>query len=285
MNSPQTRASGPFRKALRWPSIALLALIAVACATSPTGRRQFMIVSPETAIAESAVAYLDAVRQLEAEGKLLRHPETAIRVAVIAGRVVGEAVRQYPHTAGWQWSVALIDEPDTANAWCMAGGRMAVYSGLMEKLDLSDAELAHIIGHEAAHAIANHPAESMSIVLATQTGLAVAAAANDEGSLALAGAALAAELAISLPNSRAAEAEADFMGMELASRAGYDPVAAVSMWTKLQATGEEGGPAFLSTHPSAENRRETLAGLVPQMSQLTPEVRPDPYPVEIITAD
>ena len=284
MTSPQRGAAEPFRKPLRWPAIALLALVAAACATSPTGRRQFMIVSPQTAIAESAVAYLDAVRRLEAENKLLDDPAAADRIAEIAGRVVGEVVAQYPHTANWQWSVALVDEPDTANAWCMAGGRMAVYSGLMETLDLSDAELAHILGHEAAHAIANHPAERMSIVLATQTGL-MAAAANDEDTVILMGAALAAELAIALPNSRASEAEADLMGMELATRAGYDPAAAVSMWTKLQASGEASIPEFLNTHPSTENRRETLAGLIPQMSRLTPEFRRDPYPVEIIAAD
>ena len=284
MTRPQTRASGPSCKALRWPTITLLALVAAACATSPTGRRQFMIVSPETAIAESAVAYLDAVRRLEAENRLLDDPAAADRIAEIAGRVVGEAVAQYPHTANWQWSVVLVDEPETSNAWCMAGGRMAVYSGLMETLDLSDAELAHILGHEAAHAIANHPAERMSIVLATQTGL-MAAAANDEDTLALVGAALAAELAITLPNSRASEAEADFMGMELATRAGYDPAAAVSMWAKLQASGDASIPEFLNTHPSTENRRETLAGLIAQMSRLTPEFRRDPYPVEIITAD
>ena len=284
MTGTKLRAAEPCRKPNRWPTIALLALVVTACATSPTGRRQFMIVSPETAIAESAVAYLDTVRRLEDENKLLDDPAAADRIAEIAGRVVGEAVAQYPHTANWQWSVALIDEPETSNAWCMAGGRMAVYSGLMETLDLSDAELAHIIGHEAAHAIANHPAERMSIVLATQTGLMVAAA-NDEDTVALMGAALAAELAITLPNSRASEAEADFMGMELASRAGYDPAAAVSMWTKLQASGEASIPEFLNTHPSTDNRRETLSGLVPRMSQLTPEFRRDPYPVEIIAAD
>lgn len=284
MTSTQLRAAEPFYKRYYWPTIALLTLVAAACATSPTGRRQFMIVSPETAIAESAVAYLDAVRRLEAEDKLLDDPAAADRIAEIAGRVVGEAVAQYPHTANWQWSVALVDEPETANAWCMAGGRMAVYSGLMEKLDLSDDELAHILGHEAAHAIANHPAERMSIVLATQTGL-MAAAANSEDMVALMGAALAAELAITLPNSRVSEAEADLMGMELASRAGYDPAAAVSMWTKLQASGEASIPEFLNTHPSTDNRRDTLAGLIPRMSQLTPEFRRDPYPVEIIAAD
>ncbi len=284
MTTAQFRAAGPFCTLCRWPTIALLALVAAACATSPTGRRQFMIVSPEAAIAESAVAYVDTVRSLAAEDKLLDDPVAADRIAAIAGRVVGQAVARYPHTANWQWSVALIDEPETPNAWCMAGGRMAVYSGLMERLDLSDDELAHILGHEVSHAIANHPAERMSIVLATQAGL-LAAAANDEDTEVLLGAALAAQLAIALPNSRASEAEADLMGMELASRAGYEPAAAVSMWSKLEEAGEARVPEFLNTHPSPANRRNTLSGLVERMSQLTPDMPRDPYPVEIIAAD
>ena len=251
MTTTQLRAAGPFCTLRRWPTITLLALVAAACVTSPTGRRQFMIVSPE---------------------------------AAIAGRVVGEAVARYPHTANWQWSVALIDEPETPNAWCMAGGRMAVYSGLMERLDLSDDELAHILGHEVSHAIANHPAERMSIVLVTQAGL-LAAAANDEDTEVLLGAALAAQLAITLPNSRASEAEADLMGMELASRAGYEPAAAVSMWSKLEESSEARVPEFLNTHPSPANRRDTLSGLVERMSQLTPDMPRDPHPVEIIAAD
>ena len=284
MTTPQLRAAAPLSTLRRWPTIALLALVVAACVTSPTGRRQFMIVSPEAAIAESAVAYADTVRSLAAEDKLLDDPVAADRIAAIAGRVVGEAVARYPHTANWQWSVALIDEPETPNAWCMAGGRMAVYSGLMERLDLSDDELAHILGHEVSHAIANHPAERMSIVLVTQAGL-LAAAANDEDTEVLLGAALAAQLAITLPNSRASEAEADLMGMELASRAGYEPAAAVSMWSKLEESSEVRIPEFLNTHPSPANRRNTLSGLVERMSQLTPDMPRDPHPVEIIVAD
>ena len=268
----------------RWLTAALLALVAAACVTSPTGRRQLLLVSPDAAIAESAVAYLETVRQLDADNKLLNDPALAARVAAIAGRVVAEAVARYPHTANWQWSVALIDDPETANAWCMAGGRMAVYSGLVERLGLSDDELAHIVGHEVSHAIANHTAERMSIVLATQVGL-LAAAENDEDTEVLLGAALAAQLAITLPNSRASEAEADFMGMELASRAGYDPAAAASMWDKLEADGGPRIPQFLNTHPNPANRRQTLAALVEEMRLLRPTDRREPYPVEILTAN
>lgn len=284
MSISHPRATGPGTKLIRWLLAALVVLVVAACVTSPTGRRQLLLVSPETAIAESAVAYLDTVRQLQTENKLLNDPAFAERVSVIAGRVVAEAVARYPATAGWQWSVALIDEPETANAWCMAGGRMAVYSGLVETLGLTDDELAHILGHEASHAIANHTAERMSIVLVTQAGVAVATE-NEEDSDVLLGAALAAQLAIALPNSRASEAEADLMGMELASRAGYDPAAAVSMWGKMGVNGGPRAPQFLSTHPSPANRRETLAALVDEMRLLQSAAPLEPHPVEILTAN
>ena len=271
-------------KPMRWATVLVLALTAVACATSPTGRRQFLLVSPESAIVESAVAYLDTVRQLRAEDMLLNDPALADRIESIAGRVVAQAVARYPHTANWQWSIALIDDPETANAWCMAGGRMAVYNGLTEQLGLTDDELAHILGHEAAHAIANHTAERMSIALATQAGLQ-AAVGNDADRGTLMGAALVAQLAVSLPNSRASEAEADLMGMELASRAGYDPAAAVSMWGKMDQAATDRLPEFLNTHPNPDNRRDALSALVQRMRQIPPAAPRDPHPVEIIVAD
>ena len=107
----------------------LLALLISACATSPTGRSQFVLVSPESAIAQSRVAYENQVHALRRDGALLHNPALSRRIERITGRLVTEAVRLYPHTARWEWSVALIDDPETINAWCMAGGRMAIYSG------------------------------------------------------------------------------------------------------------------------------------------------------------
>lgn len=265
-----------------WLLVALLAFV-TACVTSPTGRRQLMIVSPEVAIAESANAYVQTVRELDNDDKLLDDPELARRVEEITGRVVASAVQRYPHTADWQWSVALIDDPETVNAWCMAGGRMAVYSGLIERLALTDDEFAHIMGHEASHAIANHTAERMSLALLTQLGIAVAARDGDENNpAALSAAALAAQVAITLPNSRTAESEADRMGMELAVRAGYDPAGAVSVWSKMEALGESRPPQFLSSHPSPDDRRAQLAALVEQMGSLAPSSPPQPYPIDIV---
>ena len=264
-------------------SVTLLALLVTACATSPTGRRQLLLVPPVVAIEASAAAYVETVAQLRDERQLLNDPQLAARVRVAAGRVVSAAVTQYPHTADWDWSVALIDEPDTVNAWCMAGGRMAIYSGFFHKLGVNDDELAIVIGHEVAHAIANHTAERMSIALVSEVGLLAVAANTDDPETRLA-VELAAMLAVSLPNSRAGETEADRMGIELAARAGYDPAAGASVWQKMEEEGGSNPLAFLSTHPSPGNRREALSVLEEQVRPLIPTVRPEPYPIEVLTA-
>ena len=264
-------------------SVALLALLISACATSPTGRRQLLLVPPIVAIEASAAAYVDTVAQLRDERQLLNDPRLAARVRVTAGRVVAAAATQYPHTADWDWSVALIDDPDTVNAWCMAGGRMALYSGIVYKLGLTDDELANVFGHEVSHAIANHTAERMSTALVTEVGLLVVAANNDDPETRLA-VEVAAMLAVTLPNSRAGETEADRMGIELAARAGYDPAAAASLWLKMEEEGGSNPLQFLSTHPSPDNRRQALLDLERQVRPLMPAAPLDPYPIEVLTA-
>ena len=264
-------------------SVALLALLISACATSPTGRRQLLLVPPVVAIEASAAAYVDTVSQLRDERQLLNDPRLAARVRVTAGRVIAAAVTQYPHTANWDWSVALIDDPDTVNAWCMAGGRMGLHSGIVYKLGLTDDELANVFGHEVSHAIANHTAERMSTALVTEVGLLAVAANNDDPETRLA-VELAATLAVTLPNSRAGETEADRMGIELAARAGYDPAAGASLWLKMEEGGGSNPLQFLSTHPSPDNRREALLNLERQVRPLMPAAPPEPYPIEVLTA-
>jgi len=253
-------------------SVAAATLI-TACATSPTGRSQLMLISPEAAIVQSKQAYLTTVQQLGAEDKLADDPFLADRVATITGRLVTEAVALYPRSADWEWSVAIIDDDDTVNAWCMAGGRMAAYTGLFEQLQLTDDEFAAIMGHEIAHALANHTAEQMSRAIAIQMGVAAAAVATDEPALTAAGASLLANVALQLPNSRVAESEADEIGIELAARAGYDPAAAVTLWQKMGALSDERPPEFLSTHPAPENRQAALRAMVDDMRALNPEGR------------
>jgi predicted Zn-dependent protease len=254
----------------------MLLLLVSACATSPTGRRQLMLVSEQQAISASREAYLQTLGPLQKEGKLNNDARLEQRVDRITGRLVAQAVKMRPDSANWEWSVAVIDDPETVNAWCMAGGRMAVYTGLISKVDPTDDELAQVMGHEIAHALANHTAEKMSMAMATQMGIMAAGVASDRPGVAMTGAALAATLAITLPNSRTAESEADRIGIELAAKAGYDPHAAASLWEKMARVGGSRAPEFLSTHPAPENRMQRLNELAPQMTPyyLAPGERP-----------
>jgi len=263
--------------------VALVAALVTACATSPTGRKQLMLVSEQQAISASRQAYMQEMGKARQEGKLVTDPRLVNRVKVITERLVAQAVKMRPDSAQWEWSVQVIDEPKNVNAWCMAGGRMAVYTGLIQQVDPTDDELAQVMGHEIAHALANHTAERMSVAMASSAGVIAAGLLSDNPGAAMATAAVAAKVAIGLPNSRTAETEADRIGIELAARAGYDPRAAVTLWQKMGAVG--GGkapPAFLSTHPSDQQRQQRLGALAPRMMPYyqAPGARPS-YPVRM----
>ncbi len=254
------------------------AIFLAACATSPTGRSQLMLVSPEHAVKASAMAYPEKLEKYKKEGKLNTDPQLVERIKRITGRLIVEAEKMYPEARSWDWEVALVDEPDTVNAWCMAGGKMAIYTGLIEQVKPTDDELAQVMAHEISHALANHVAEQMSVAMASQIGLAVLSATalkdNRYRSAALTGAALAATVAISLPYSRAAETEADRIGIEIAARAGYDPYAAASLWRKMGQVNKKSPPELLNTHPAASSREETLRQLAPEMMKYyQPEAR------------
>lgn len=249
----------------RRTALLLLAALISACATSPTGRSQLMLVSESTAIQASREAYVAEVGKLKQAGKISNDKALTERVQRITQRLIVQAQQLRPASREWEWSVVVIDDPETVNAWCMAGGRMAIYTGLILKLNASDDEIAQVMGHEIAHALANHTAEQMSIAMASQLGAIAVGAAVDNSSLAMTGAALAAQLALQLPNSRTAESEADRIGIELAAKAGYNPQAAVTLWRKMAQVGGGQTPAFLSTHPAPADREAALAALVPQM--------------------
>jgi len=245
---------------------ALLAVTLAACATSPTGRRQLALVSEESAIVASEEAYAMQIGELRKQGKIVSESSrVAQRVEGITERLVAQAIEMRHETADWDWTMEVIDDPEVVNAWCMAGGRMAVYTGLIQKLDPTDDELAQVLAHEISHALANHTAERMSVALATQAGVVLAGVLSDDAQKTMSRAAVAAALAVQLPNSRTAESEADEIGIELAAKAGYNPNAAVSLWQKMANVGGGGPPQFLSTHPSPANRQERLAELAPQM--------------------
>lgn len=270
---------------LKLISIILLLALLAACATSPTGRRQLMLVSEDMAISSSAQAYVQQVGKLQKEGKLSSDRALIERVTVITEKLVAQAIIMRPDTADWQWSVAVIDDPETVNAWCMAGGRMAIYTGLIQKIQPSDAEIAQVMGHEIAHALANHTAEKMSVSMASSLGVVAIGIASDNTGAAMAAAATAAALAVTLPNSRAAETEADRIGIELAAKAGYNPDAAATLWQKMGDLPGGQPPQFLSTHPSPDNRQAELTRLAAQMEPFYRDSgRPPMHPVQIVSA-
>ncbi len=246
-------------------TLILCVTLILACATSPTGRRQLMLVSEDSAIAASRQAYVEMLKPYEQQGKVDNDPALKKRVYRITGRLIAQAIKWRPETKSWDWRIKIIDEPETVNAWAMAGGKMALYTGLVNKIKPTDDELAQVLGHEIAHALAKHSAEKMSIAMASSIGVVAVGIAADRKGLALTGAALAAALAVQRPNSRAAESEADQIGIELAAKAGYDPRAAITLWQKMAQVGGKGPPEFLSTHPSPANREKKLAEYVPEM--------------------
>jgi len=256
-------------------AVLLITLIS-ACATSPTGRKQLMLVSEQQAISESKQAYLQTMGKLSSEGKLVTDPKLLKRVDTITGRLIAQAIIMRPATKSWEWSVEVVDDPKMVNAWCMAGGRMAIYTGLIQKIDPTDAELAQVMGHEISHALANHTAERMSVAMASQIGALAVGIASDSAA-GMAGAQGLAMVAITLPNSRVSETEADRIGIELAAKAGYDPRAAATLWQKMGKVGGNGPPQFLSTHPAPGNRQATLAALEAQMMPYYEQ--PGPRPV------
>ncbi|HWR76688.1 MAG TPA: M48 family metallopeptidase [Thiobacillus sp.] len=250
---------------------ALLAVGLVACQANPvSGRKQLVLVSEEQAQASSAQAYTQTLSEAQKKGKLSTDAALDSRVKRITDRLIAQAGSMYPPSREWKWSVAVIDEP-TLNAWCMPGGKMAIYTGIIHKLNLSDDEIAQVMGHEIAHALLGHGRERMSRAIAMQGGMQL-------GSI-LAGRDLSvltpvADIALTLPNSRDNESEADRYGIELAARAGYDPRTAVRLWEKMSAASGDGPPQFLSTHPAPDNRIQALNALVPKMMPIYEKARP-----------
>ena len=255
---------------LRIVALLCIAAAVVACKSAPvTGRKQLMLVSESQAIEASKAAYSETLAPLQKQGKINNDPALTARVDMITARLVAQAIKYRPETASWDWQVAVIDDPKTLNAWCMAGGRMAIYTGLIQKLNLTDDEIAQVMGHEIAHALAQHTRERMSEAMVEQAAISGAGAllgGGAKGQAAAQAAAIATTVGVQLPHSRTQEAEADRIGIELAAKAGYDPRAAPKLWEKMMAaTGDKGKSDWLSTHPASEKRLQALAALVPQM--------------------
>ncbi len=249
----------------------LFAATLIGCQANPvSGRKQLVLVSEEQAQSSSAQAYAQTLDEAQKKGKLSTDAALNARVKRITDRLIVQAGQMYAPSRQWNWSVAVLDEP-TLNAWCMPGGKMAIYTGIIHKLKLTDDEIGQIMGHEIAHALLGHGRERMSRAIAMQGGILLGSAVAGRD---LSGLTPVADIALTLPNSREGETEADRYGIELAARAGFDPRAAVQLWEKMSTASGNGPPQFLSTHPSPTNRMQALNALVPQMMPLYERARP-----------
>ncbi|MBI3373962.1 MAG: M48 family metallopeptidase [Betaproteobacteria bacterium] len=252
--------------------LCVLALLG-GCATNPmTGRSQLILVSEQSTISTATSAYASMMSTLDQKGAMSSDAALIARVQSITDRLVTQAVRYRPDTEHWAWSVKVIEDPKTLNAFCMPGGKMAIYTGLIHQLDVTDDELAQVMGHEISHAIANHGAEKMSNQLLANivvAGIAAAARTSQDRQKRQDVGTAAALVFINLPNSRTAEEEADRLGIELAARAGYDPRAAITLWEKMmRQSGGNSRVDFLSTHPAPPKRIEALEELQAPMLKL-----------------
>ena len=244
---------------------AVLILLAAGCKSVQTTqpgavgveRKQSMLVSSETVNRSADKAYQQVLGEARQKGQLDRDAAQLARVRAVAERLRVRTGVFRQDAPGWNWEVHLISSNDL-NAWCMPGGKIAFYTGLIERLQLSDDEMAAVMGHEIAHALREHGRERVSKVYAQSIGLAVVGVALGASSTALDLSRFVLDVTFNLPNSRTDEQEADRIGVELAARAGYDPRAAISLWQKMQQAGGAKPPQFLSTHPSTETRLADL---------------------------
>lgn len=237
-------------------------------------RKQYMssLVSEQALQQEAASQYNAMISQAKAQGALDVNAAQTRRVQTIARRLIAQVGVFRPDAVQWNWQVHVLNSKEI-NAWCMPGGKIAVYSGLINSLNTTDAELAAVIGHEIAHALREHSREQVSQQMTANIGLSVLAAVTGSQATADLGSALT-DVMFTLPNSRTHEIEADRMGVELAARAGYDPYAAVTLWEKMSAaSGGSGQPEFLSTHPAASTRIADLQKIAAQMMPLYQQSR------------
>jgi predicted Zn-dependent protease len=193
------------------------------------------------------------------------HPQV-VRLRAIAKRIIPFTNAWNGRAADWRWEVNLLNDAQV-NAFCMPGGKIAFYAGILVKLQLSDDEVATIMGHEMAHALREHARERMGKTAATRLGAGLLSSALGLGSLGDAALNMGAQL-LTLRFSREDETEADLVGMELAARAGHDPAAGVTLWQKMMAASQGAPPQFLSTHPAGETRIRDIQSKLPKVQPL-----------------
>ena len=254
-------------------TLALTSLLLACANTTRSGavgvnRSQFLVVSASEVDRLSAVSYNEQNQKAKEKNILLTSGPEYDRLKAISNRLISQTGVFRDDTRQWNWQLVLINAP-ILNATCAPGGKITFYSGLIEQLNLTDDEIAAIMGHEIAHALREHGRERLSQAMAQSAVTNIAMAAAGAYGSAISAANQAAQYILVLPNSRQNESEADAIGLELAARAGFKPQAAISVWQKMnKATQGKGTPEFLSTHPSGETRIEQLSELMPAVEPI-----------------
>ncbi len=232
------------------------------------GRSQFAKLVPAEEIeAAASQQYLQMTQEAKQKKALApnNHPQQ-IRLTSIAQRLIPYTYEWNPRARDWKWQVSLLGSQEL-NAFCMPGGKIAFYWGILQKLQLSDDEVAMIMGHEMAHALREHARERMGKQYATQGAIEIGAALFGIGNVGRSLAGMGSQL-LSLKFGRQDESEADLVGMELAARAGYNPAAGVTLWKKMQSAAKGAPPEFLSTHPSSSTRISEIEANLPKVKGL-----------------
>ncbi len=225
------------------------------------------LVSAATVEGQAVQQYRQLIGQAQQQRALApdKHPQV-LRLRAIARKLIPYSYEWNPRAKGWQWEVNLINSPQV-NAWCMPGGKIAFYTGILDKLKLTDDEVAMVMGHEIAHALREHARERMGKSMGTSVLLRGGAALLGLGQLGDMAAQGATSL-VTMKFGRDDESESDLVGMELAARAGYDPRAGVTLWQKMGASSQGAPPQWLSTHPSGPNRIADIQKNLPKVMPL-----------------
>lgn len=236
--------------------VTLAAAVAVACATSPTGRRQLRLVS-DTEMSQMGVT---AFQKLKTETPPTQNAKTNSYVQCVAGGITREV--------GGAWEVQVFESKDV-NAFALPGGKIGVYTGLL-KVTANQSQLAAVIGHEVSHVLAGHSASRVSNEMAAQLGVSVLASTTGLSPDMMG---MGANLLLLLPFSRGDESEADVLGQQLMARAGFDPAEAANLWVNMAKASNGAPPELLSTHPSASTRIQDLDNNLPKVRPLYEQAR------------
>ena len=255
-------------------SVLLTSLFLASCLTTATNagsvgadRKQILLVSEAEMEQSAQQSYAEVLEEAAKAGTLNKNAATVKRVQDVADKLIAQTGTFRSDAPGWNWQVNVISDK-TVNAWCMPGGKIVVYTGIIDTLKLTDGELAAVMGHEIAHALKEHSRERASQSTLQNIGVVLASSTlglKKEGSEMLG---MAAQLTFGLPFSRKHETEADRMGTELMARAGYDPYEAVNVWKKMASLSSEQPPELLSTHPSHETRINDLQNIAKKVYPL-----------------